>query len=155
MEDADNDGLTAAEEALPCVTFDPFYASDDLDPLNAFRDDDSDGIPNVDDTAICTAATSYEAIVDIDAEMVKNQPLGVITGFVTLRYRPITAVNGATVKIVSINGKPANIPSLRWSVDKNGVGISKFDKNAVIGFMNDNDIGTGFALITIQRLVLR
>ena len=95
-------------------------------------------------------ATLYEAIVDVDAEMVKNQPLGVITGFVTLRYRPITAVNGATVKIVSINGKPANIPSLRWSIDKNGVGISKFDKNAVIAFMNANDIGTGFALITIR-----
>ena len=96
VEDADNDGLTAAEEALPCVTQIRSTRATDLDPMNAFRDDDNaDGIPNVDDPAICTAAAIYEAIVDIDADMVKNQPLGVITGFVTLRYRPITAVNGS------------------------------------------------------------
>ena len=153
VEDADNDGLTAAEEALGCITYDPFYAGPDQDPLNAFRDDDvggGDGIPNVDDPDICTRATTYEATVDIDANMVLSQPLGVITGFVQLRYRPITAVNGSTVKIASINGITANIPALRWSVDKNGVGIAKFDKQAVIGFLKDNDIGTGYALVTIS-----
>jgi hypothetical protein len=150
VEDADNDGLTAAEEALPCVTRDLFYTSNDLDPLNAFRDDDSDGIPNVDDVAICTAAALYEATVDVDADMVLSQPLGVVTAFVQLRYRPITAVNGSTVKIASINGITADIPALRWSVDKNGVGIAKFDKKAVIGFLNDHDIDNGFVLVTIS-----
>ena len=160
VEDADNDGLTADEEALACVTNDPNSSTagyvPDHDPLNAFRDGDTARDPERRRPRVCTAATSYEAIVDIDAEMVKNQPLGVITGFVTLRYRPITAVNGATVEISSINGiTGTNIPSLRWSIDKNGVGIAKFDKNAVIGFMNDHDIGTGLALITIQRIVRR
>ena len=158
VEDADNDGLTAAEEAQGCVTNDPTFVEPpayepDQDPLNSFRDGDLDGIPNIDDPAACTAATVYEAIVDVDADMVKSQPLGVITGFVKLRYRPITAVNGATVRISSINGistGPNGIPSLRWSIDKNGVGISKFDKMAVINFMNAHDIGDGYALITIR-----
>jgi hypothetical protein len=150
VADTDNDGMTDDEEnAASCIT----YLGDDrnLDPLNAFRDDDGDGIPNVDDTAICTAATAFEAIVDVDADMVRNQPLGVLSGFVTLwRYRPITAVNGSTVRISSINGIPADIRSLRWSVDKNGVGISKFDKAVVIGFLNTNHIENGPVLITIS-----
>jgi hypothetical protein len=146
LQDEDNDGLTIDEETLPCVAS---LGPPDQDPLNAFLDGDGDGIPNVDDAAICTAATSYEAIVDVDADMVKSQPLGVVTGFVTLRYKPITQVVGSSVRITSINGKPANIPSLRWSVDKNGVGVSKFDKAAVVGFMNANGIGTGWAQITI------
>ena len=154
VEDADNDGLTATEEAQGCVTNDPAFVEPpgylpDQDPLNSFRDGDLDGIPNIDDPAACTAASVYEAIVDVDAEMVKSQPLGVITGFVKLRYRPITAVIGSTVRISSINDIPANIPSLRWSIDKNGVGISKFDKAAVIAFLNDHDIPNGLVLITI------
>ena len=125
-----------------------------LDPLNAFRDGDRDGIPNVDDPALCTPTATYEAIVDIDAEMVKSQPLGVVTGFITLRNRPATAsltqVNGSTVRISSVNGIPANIPTLRWSIDKNGVGISKFDKAKIIAFLNSHNIGNGPVLITVS-----
>jgi hypothetical protein len=154
VADADNDGLTVNEEALGCVTNDPNFVEPggyvpDNDPLNAFRDGDNDGIPNVDDPAACTAATFYEAILDIDADSVNNQTSGVISGFITLRYRPITAVNGSSVKISSINGITANIQTNKWSVS-NGVGTSKFDKSAVIGFMTAHNIPLGWVLITVR-----
>jgi len=145
VADADNDGLTAAEDGAPCVG-DP----NEQNPLTAYLDGDGDGIPNIDDPAICTAATSYEALVDIDSQVSHSSALGVVTAYVRIPYRSVADVNGSSVRISSIDGVTlANpIPALRWSVDS-GVGIAKFDRTALLSYFDSHNMGTRQTAITV------
>jgi Tol biopolymer transport system component len=149
VEDADHDGIPVGEDKVSCA---PGAASGDDNPLNSFADYDGDGFVNVDDDgAICIPSASYEATIDVDPAVTNAGAFGVLTAIVKLDRRSISDVNGATVKIVSINGIDADISAIRWTVDKkSGAGIAKFDRSALLAFFEANDIHGGLTFITIQ-----
>lgn len=152
VEDADNDGLPklVEEAAGTCITFNAeFGASADLDPLNAFRDDDNDGIVNVEDAAPCVATTSYEAFVDFDPEVSQERSGGVVTAYVKLRHRDIRQVDGSSVKITALNGIAVSVPAIRWNIDK-GTGVAQFNRQALLTVLRQHNITNQHVLVTVE-----
>jgi len=157
LADADNDGLSAAEEAQPCITFfSDEYATADDDPLNAFRDDDGDGIVNVDDEAVCQAASTYAATLDWDADAIELGSQGAITARIQIPYRNVQDVSSATIE--SIKGVelaempvPVVVDATSLSVAKGtGVLSARFDRAAIRNAM----IAKGIPLNTVVRIVV-
>ncbi len=150
--DADNDGLTDAEESLPCITFEPEFLSAANDPLNAFRDDDGDGLVNVDDPAPCTAASEYEAFVEFDPIGMALGSNGVVTARVSIPNRNASDVSTAYVK--SINGIDVSGNALfrarQWNVARGtNLGQAKIDRTPLNTFFTAHDIANQSVRIVI------
>jgi Tol biopolymer transport system component len=154
--DDDNDGLTNEEEALGCLAaagkFNPEYASASLDPMNAFLDGDLDGIPNVDDGAVCTAASEYEATIQFDPTAIDRGSSGVITARVTIPNRNMRDVSSAYVK--SINGVDVSanedLDARQWLVAKGtNVGQAKIDRAPLNAFFAEHGIANQTVRIVI------
>jgi Tol biopolymer transport system component len=103
VKDADNDGMSATEEAQSCITFNNVdYTTADDDPLNAFRDDDNDGLENITDPFPCVAASEYDASIVFDPNSMQRGSQGTVTANITVPNRQATDIQDAYVK--SING---------------------------------------------------
>jgi Tol biopolymer transport system component len=100
--DADNDGMSTAEEGQSCITFNSAdYPSADQDPMNAFRDDDNDGLVNVADPAPCVAASEYEASIVFDPSSMQLGSQGTVTANITVPNRQVTDISDAYVKSIN------------------------------------------------------
>ena len=133
VADADNDGIPASAEG-PCGS--------DTNARDAYFDTDHDGYLAQNDYALggnpCVASTSYPAdIVTFSPDTLYVPSIGTaVTMTVQLSLRDLKTVirpsNGMNPVLKSISGVEVNIPNTGWTVDKNGLGVAKFDRQRVI-----------------------
>jgi streptogramin lyase len=87
-------------------------------PFDPFADWDGDGVPNASDPDVCIAATDYSAVmISFPGRLTPSTSL-IVAGMV-VPYRSVTAINGTTVRIVSVAGQAVVFtpPNNRgWSV---------------------------------------
>ena len=139
LEDADNDGIPApVDNRLPTTDVQDCGTNTggDSNPRNAYFDADRDGYLNGSDYILqdaCVAATSYPANTVFSPDTLYIPSAGAsVTMMVTLPLRDIRTVIGNTVRLHAISGEVVDLPNTGWLVDKNGVGIAKFDRQALI-----------------------
>ena len=133
LADADNDGLSAEEEAQTCIGFLPELGSAENDPLNAFRDDDNDGIVNLEDEDACEPADVYAATLDWDADAIESKSQGGLTARIAIQYRDEQQVASAWIKsIKGINVESLGIDATQLTVGKGGTQLSaRFERPAI------------------------
>lgn len=143
VADADNDGIPAATES-GCL------GSSDTNPMDAYDDKDGDGIPNADDPQPCTPQTSaYNAIITFDPNPFPTQSSGnPVTVTVTVPYRNLSQISPATVAITRVNGDPFTLKASSWKVTNN-VGQAKFDRQALISYLNSHNMHNMTVVFTI------
>jgi hypothetical protein len=149
LGDADNDGLPANVEDDAC-----FVAGADTDPTNAFADQDADGYSNLDDLTTadgpCVEAEDYpvSAIFGPDVLYVPSNG-DEVTITVASSRRDLRQIAASSVRITDISGADLSMPAFRWTVDKRGVGIARFDRQAVIQQVQSLDLVGQTISITI------
>ena len=152
--DADNDGISAANEQCYAGSGDP---TPDNNPFNAFKDFDTDGFANVDDAEACVPAGFYEMIGDFDPNTLFIPSSGnPVTFYVKSPNRALTDVATATVRISRIQGatiSPSdpifNGNALSWQVNSSGIGIAKFDRQKLTSWLDAHDLENKFPNLTI------
>lgn len=148
LADADNDGIPAVVESQEC------FSSGDSDPLNAFVDDDGDGLVDADDPEPCEPASSYAGIADFNpATLAVRSTGGVATVDVRVPYRSISQILSSSVRIVSIadedvSGDPG-FQNLGWTV-VGDTGTAKFDRQKLIQFLSSRNLHDRVVTITIR-----
>lgn len=132
LADADNDWLPADVEADATC----FGANADSDPTNSFGDADGDGYSNVDDMLTdegpCDPADAYTVFATFGPDVLYIPSSGdSVTITVTSPRRDLKQVAGSTVRISDLSGAVVSIPATSWTVDKKGVGVARFSRQAV------------------------
>ncbi len=142
VADADNDGIPAATES-GCL------GSSDTNPMDAYDDKDGDGIPNADDPQPCTPQTAYNSIMTFAPIPFPTQSTGnPVTVTVNVPYRNLNQISAATVAITKVNGDPFTLTASSWNVTNN-VGQAKFDRQALINYLNGHNMHNMTVVFTI------
>ncbi len=150
LADADHDGIPAAVETAPGSCLGP---DADNNPFNAFGDQDLDGIPTIDDLLTdggpCVAETEYDAIAAFDPETLFVLSSGkTVTMSITIPYRSLADVAPSSVRITAIGGRAVDFANVGWSI-KNGVGVAKFDRQALVEYLIDEGIVNDVVAIAV------
>jgi CSLREA domain-containing protein len=143
--DSENDGMIDSAQA--CLPPDKRGPSDD---------GDGDGIWNGNDPQPCQAQPSgvpYQAEGDFNPDPLPLQSRSAdpsVTFYVTLPYRDLRQVAVSTVRIRSIGGEPASLAATGWTIASTGVATAKFDRNALISFINNNGLQNTTVVIEVE-----
>jgi hypothetical protein len=118
--------------------------------VDADDDKDGDGTPNADDPRPCDAQTSaYNSIMRFDPNPFPTQSTGnPVTVTINVPYRNLTQISAASVAIRQINGAPFTLTALSWNVINN-VGQAKFDRQALINYLNGHNMHNMTVVFTI------
>jgi hypothetical protein len=151
LADADNDGVPRELE-VGCA------GSSDTDAEDAYYGDaDGDGIPNADDVTTaggpCTAATSYQATVDVKPDtIVTSSTSSPVSASISMPFRDLLAVEPSSVRIRRIEGLDVSddprFVATGWTVT-GGVATATFDRAKVNEYLRSEGILNRKATFTI------
>jgi hypothetical protein len=140
LGDADNDGISTAQEAI--VNACGSLPNPDNNPYNATADNDGDGIPNGDDAAPCTPATDFEAqslMLPFRLDLSSTEASLALSGFY-LQYKNLGEITRPNVRIAKIGGFDVSGPQFvaKLWLPLNHLAGAVFDRQAVIAFIRSN-----------------
>jgi len=143
LPDADNDGIPAATET-GCL------GSSDTNPMDAYGDNDLDGIPNVDDPEPCAPQNGpYTAVMTFQPNPFPIPSSGnTVNVTVQVPYRSLSQVLARSVAITKINGESFPLSSVSWKV-ANNVAQALFDRQAIVGYFTSHNIHNRNVVFTI------
>ena len=151
--DKDNDGISGLVEQCYAGSGDP---QPDDNPFNAYKDADEDGLRNVNDDAPCAPADFYEMIGDFDPDTLFIPSSGNPVTFYVKGTRSLRDVDGLSVRLARIQGaaiQPTdpvfNGRALSWTVGADGVGVAKFDRQALTQWIDDHNLEGTYPLMVI------
>ena len=147
VPDDDNDGV---EER-----FERCSGTSDQDPFDSTADFDQDGRENFRDPDPCVAELVDEVKVTIDPQSLNlgsNGGENSVTVKIQSTYRALEDILPASVRISKVGGASVTDPTLTatsWTVDNNGIGKAKFDRQALIRALDRPEFANRYVVIEI------